>query len=122
MTGSEWWIRAGCTLLVREFAHEIVEEWKGWLTGSLPMAALAIVSLANPEWTRLPVWVWAILIFVAGLLHAMFRVYRELRRQRDALQEKLVGIGIAGPFFLVPFDGRFGPSDSADFRPESIRQ
>ncbi len=98
-------VKARCILLVQDFAHEIVDEWKGWLTGSLPMAGLATMSLVNPDWVHLPLWTWALVIFVAGLLFAMFRVYRELRRQRDALYERLGSIGIAGPFILVPFSG-----------------
>lgn len=98
-------VKVRCILLVQDFAHEIVDEWKGWLTGSLPMAGLAIMSLVNPDWVHFPLWAWALLIFVAGLLFAMFRVYRELRRQRDVLHERLGSIGIAGPFILVPFSG-----------------
>jgi type II secretory pathway component PulF len=90
---------------VQDFAHEIVTEWKGWLTGSLPMASIAVTSLVNPDWIHFPLWTWALLIFVGGLLFAMFRVYRELRQQRDALQQNLDGIGIVGPFMLVPFSG-----------------
>jgi hypothetical protein len=97
-----------CLVLVQDFAHEIVAEWKGWLTGSLPMASIAVTALVNPEWIHLPLWTWALLIFVAGLLLAMFRVYRELRQQRDELQQSLNGIGIAGPFMLVPFSGHSG--------------
>ncbi len=91
--------------LARDFAHEIGGEWKTWLTGSGPMAALAVLSLADPEWVRLPAWTWAILIFVAGLVAAMFRVYRDLRRQRDAFRAQIAGLGVAGPFLLVPFEG-----------------
>lgn len=94
-----------CIILVQDFAHEIVAEWKEWLTGNLPMASIAVTGLVNPEWIHLPLWTWALLIFVVGLLLAMFRVYRELRQQRDALQQSLNGIGIAGPFMLVPFSG-----------------
>lgn len=96
-------LKVQCIVLVQDFAHEIVAEWKGWLTGSLPMASIAVTSLVNPEWIHFPLWTWALLIFVGGLLLAMFRVYRELRQQRDALQQSLNGIGIAGPFMLVPF-------------------
>lgn len=99
-------LKVRCIVLVQDFAHEIVGEWKGWLTGSLPMAGITITGLAQPDWIHLPVWMWALLIFVAGLLLAMFRVYRDLRHQRDALQQSLDGIGIAGPFMLVPFFGR----------------
>ena len=98
-------LKAQCILLVRDFTREIIGEWKGWLTGSLPMASIAVTSLVNPEWIHFPLWTWALLIFVGGLLLAMFRVYRELRQQRDALQQSLNGIGITGPFMLVPFCG-----------------
>jgi hypothetical protein len=102
-------LKIQCLVLVQDFAHEIVEEWKGWLTGSLPMTTIAITGLVMPEWIHLPLWVWSLLIFVAGLILAMFRVYRELRRQRDALQNKLDGINISGPFMLVPLSSRFNP-------------
>jgi hypothetical protein len=69
------------------------------------MASIAVTSLVNPEWVHFPLWAWALLIFIGGLLLAMFRVYRELRRQHDALQQSLDGIGIAGPFMLVPLSG-----------------
>jgi hypothetical protein len=98
-------LKGQCLVLVQDFAHEIVAEWKGWLTGSLPMASIAVTSLVNPEWIHFPLWTWALLIFVGGLLLAMFRVYRELRQQRDALQQSLDGIGMAGPFMLVPISG-----------------
>jgi hypothetical protein len=94
-----------CIVLVQDFVQEIVGEWTGWLTGSLPMASIAVTSLVNPEWIHFPLWTWALLIFVAGLLLAMFRVYRELRNQRDVLQQSLDRIGIAGPFMLVPVSG-----------------
>lgn len=94
-----------CIVLVQDFAHEIVSEWKGWLTGSLPMASIAITGLVNPEWIHFPLWAWALLIFVGGLLFAMFRVYREIRQQRDALQQSVIAIGIAGPFMLLPLSG-----------------
>ena len=105
MTTLETRLKIQCIVLVQDFAHEIVAEWKGWLTGSLPMAGIAVTSLVNPEWIHFPLWTWALLIFVGGLLLAMFRVYRELRQQRDALLQSLNGIGIAGPFILVPFSG-----------------
>jgi hypothetical protein len=101
-------LKVQCIELVQDFTHEIVGEWKAWLTGSLPMAGTAIIGLVQPDWIHLPLWAWALLVFVAGLLLAMFRVYRDLRHQRDALQQSLVGIGITGPFILVPF---FGHSD-----------
>ena len=108
VTRSEAEVKLRCVRLVHDFSQEIIEEWKGWLTGSLPMAGIAVTSLVDPDWVRLPLWVWALLIFVGGLLLAMFRVYRDLRRERDALQERLGGIGIAGPFILVPFSGQCG--------------
>ena len=68
-------LKVQCIVLVQDFAHEIVGEWKGWLTGSLPMAGVAITGLVQPDWIHPPLWAWALLIFVAGLLLAMFRVY-----------------------------------------------
>lgn len=117
MTTLETRLKIQCIVLVQDFAHEIVAEWKGWLTGSLPMAGIAVTSLVNPEWVHFPLWTWALLIFVGGLLLAMFRVYRELRHERDALQRSLAalqqsldaiqqsldGTVAAGPFMLVPF-------------------
>jgi len=99
----EFWVKDQGLLLVNDFAREIVREWKAWLTGSAPMAGLAVGSLVNPVWTQLPLWAWAFLIFVAGLVSAMFCVYRELRRERDTLRRALGGAGATGPFILVPY-------------------
>jgi hypothetical protein len=76
-TGLETQIEGECILLVKDFARAIIDEWKDWLTGSLPMAGIAVTSLINPDWIHLPLWTWALLIFVGGLLFAMFRVYRQ---------------------------------------------
>ena len=100
---TRWKVR--CIVLVQDFVQEIVREWKGWLTGSLPMASIAVTGLVNPEWIHFPLWTWALLIFVAGLLLAMFQVYRDLRNQRDVLQQSLDRLSIAGPFILVPVSG-----------------
>ena len=72
------------------------------------MTAIAVASLVDPDWIRLPPWAWALAIFVAGLLLAMFRVYRDLRKERDELREALARTGFAGPFVLVPWKGRMG--------------
>ncbi len=90
--------------LARDFACEIIAEWKTWLTGSGPMVGIGVLSLADPESVKLPPWSWAMLVFVAGLVAAMFRVYRSLRRRHDALQNQLTGTGMAGPFLLVPLE------------------
>jgi hypothetical protein len=97
--------RARPPALLQEFAGEILGAWKEWLTGSLPMVALSLASLVKPDWTRFPPWVWVLLIFMAGLFFATFRVYRELRRQRDVLHRRLARISIAGPYLLVPWTG-----------------
>jgi len=89
--------------LFQEFAREIVDAWRAWLTGSLPMVALSLASLVNPQWTRFPPWVWMLLIFIAGLFFATFRVYRELRAPRDVLHRRLARISIGGPYLLVPW-------------------
>lgn len=96
-------LTAECFYLAGDFAQEIMEEWKAWLTGSVPMAIIAILSLVDPDWVRLPLWTWALLIFVAGLVFAMFRVYAGLRRQHDVLRAQIADAGIAGPFLLVPY-------------------
>jgi hypothetical protein len=75
--------------LLHEFTGKVVEEWKAWLTGSIPMAGLTVVGLVNPAWTAFPFWLWGILIFVAGLWAAMFHVYRKLRQQHDDLRARL---------------------------------
>src|ERR1035441_9488071 len=36
VTTLETRLKIQCLVLVQDFAHEIVAEWKGWLTGSLP--------------------------------------------------------------------------------------
>jgi hypothetical protein len=95
-----------CARLLCDFAQEVTEAWKGWLTGSLPMTTVAIATLVDPEWIRLPVWAWALAIFVAGLLSAMFRVYRELRKERDELRQALASAEARGPFLLVPVSDR----------------
>jgi putative exporter of polyketide antibiotics len=95
---------AECGSLLCDFAHEVTEAWKGWLTGSLPMTAMAISALVDPDWIRLPIWAWALAIFVAGLIAATFRVYRDLRKERDDLQEMLSRSALRGPFALVPLD------------------
>ena len=100
-------VKVRCIRLVQDFVREIVDEWKGWLTGSLPMGCLAIIGLVNSDWVHLPLWAWGLLIFVAGLLFAMFRIYRDLRQQRDALHQSLACLGVAGPFILVPLNGEF---------------
>lgn len=100
---TKWGVQ--CIVLVQAFVQEIVGEWKGWLTGSLPMASIAVTSLVNPEWIHFPLWTWVLLIFVVGLLLAMFRVYRDLRNQRDVLQQSLDRLDIAGSFMLVPVSG-----------------
>ena len=114
-------VKVRCILLVQDFAYEIVDEWKGWLTGSLPMAGLAITSLVKPDWVHLPLWAWSLVIFVAGLLFAMFRVYRELRRQRDALHERLDRIGLTGSFILMPFYGDLHLDGIRAFQKETAR-
>src|SRR5487761_908159 len=95
-------LAAECWRLAHDFTREIVAEWKAWLIGSGPMATIALMGLVDPESVRLPHWLWAILIFVAGLVAAMFRVYRDLRRRHDSLRDRLAGAGLAGPFILVP--------------------
>ncbi len=87
--------------LFQDYTREILGAWKAWLTGSLPMVGLSLASLARPEWTRFPPWVWVLVIFMAGLFFATFSVYRELRRQRDILHQRLARISIAGPYLLV---------------------
>src|SRR5487761_86144 len=93
-------LTAECWRLAHDFTREIVAEWKAWLPGSAPLAAIALVGLVDPESVRLPAWSWAILIFVAGLVAAMFRVYRDLRQRHDSLEARLASGGLAGPFIL----------------------
>jgi len=98
-----WWGQ-----LATEFAREILGEWKAWLTGSTPMASLTITGLVKPEWVQLPLWIWACLIFGAGLFFAMFRVYRDLRRERDALKHRSGIREFEGPFLIVLLNGQNG--------------
>ncbi len=105
MTKLETKLMSDCALLLCDFAQEVTEAWKGWLTGSLPMTALAVASLVDPDWIRLPIWAWALAIFVVGLVLAMFRVYRDLRKERDQLKYALARTRFGGPFILVPLTG-----------------
>jgi len=98
-----WWGQ-----LATEFTREIMGEWKAWLTGSTPMASLTVTGLVKPEWVQLPLWIWATLIFGAGLLFAMFRVYRNLRRERDALKQRSEMRLLVGPITLVFLNGQNG--------------
>jgi len=100
-----WWGQ-----LATEFTKEIMGEWKAWLTGSTPMAGLTVTGLVKPEWVQLPLWIWASLIFGAGLLFAMFRVYRDLRRERDALKHCSGIREFEGPFLIVLLNGQNGLS------------
>jgi hypothetical protein len=74
--------------LFGEFLLAVIEEWKGWLAGSLPMVALAVLSIETP--ITVPPLAWALMVFVAGLTVAMFRVYRAERTQREEAQKRLV--------------------------------
>jgi len=67
--------------IIWDFTKDLLQEWKGWLGGSLLMVALSLWSEVMPEAPHLPLWVWIILIFVAGLLCAMYQMYANLRRQ-----------------------------------------
>jgi hypothetical protein len=98
--------------LIGEFFLAVVEEWKGWLTGSLPMAVIAMGALIKPEIAPLPIWEWAILVFVAGFVCAVFRVYRSARLDAKALNAQLVQIGLDRPLtFVVPNFGAVKISD-----------
>ena len=87
--------------LLHEFTGKIVEEWKAWLTGSIPMAGLTVIGLVNPAWTAIPYWLWGILIFVAGLWSAMFHVYRKLRQQHDDLRARLSECNYSNGVLLI---------------------
>ena len=67
-----------------EFLLAVLEEWKGWLAGGLPMVVLAVIGIEIP--ISVPLWEWTLLVFVAGLIVAMFRVYRAERTERRARQ------------------------------------
>ena len=95
-----WWGQ-----LATEFTQEILGEWKAWLTGSTPMAGLTVTGLVRPEWVQFPLWIWASLIFGAGLLFAMFRIYRDLRHERDVLKHRSGTASFEGPFLLVRWTG-----------------
>lgn len=96
---------AECWCLAHDFARALIREWKGWLAGSAPMIVLGVLGPIDPERVRLPAWSWAVLVFVAGLIAATFRVYRDLRQRHDALRDQITGFGVARPFLLVPFSG-----------------
>jgi hypothetical protein len=86
------------------FTLAVIEEWKGWLSGSLPMVVLATIAWIYPQIAPLPILDWAALVFVAGFACAVFRVYRKAQSKLDAISLKrpfmfetfkMVG---AGPF------------------------
>jgi hypothetical protein len=83
---------------LKDFFIAVVEEWKGWITGSLPMAAIAAIALIKPQIAPLPIWEWLILIFVAGFSCAAFRVYRTVRLAEIAAVDKLNAICQERPF------------------------
>lgn len=83
--------------MVRTFCIEVLEEWKGWVTGSLPMAVIAVIALIKPDIAPLPLWAWALLIFVAGFVCAVFRVYRKAKSQYEEIKTKLDIIGLDRP-------------------------
>jgi hypothetical protein len=87
--------------LFREFILSILEEWKGWITGSLPMAVIAAAALIKPDLAPLPVWQWLILIFVAGLSCAIFRVYKRVRFAELSARKKLDAIAQDRPLTFV---------------------
>lgn len=93
-----WW-----GVLLGEFAPAVLGEWKVWVTGSTPMASLYLTGLVRPDWVAFPLWIWATLIFGAGLLFATFSVYHGLRKERDALRRPSAHIPFEGPFVLVPW-------------------
>ena len=88
-----------------EFLPAVFSEWRAWLTGSTPMAGLTVTGLVRPEWVAFPLWIWAALIFGAGLLLATFGVYHALRKEHDALRRTTPRVRFEGPFFLVPLNG-----------------
>jgi hypothetical protein len=91
--------------IVLRFAVAVLEEWKGWLSGSLPMVVLAMIAWLYPQISPLPAWEWIILVFVGGFVCAVFRVYRNI-------QLKLDGISLKRPFMFetikVVAGGPFG--------------
>lgn len=91
-----WW-----SLLLGEFAPAVLGEWKSWLTGSTPMAGLYLTGLVHPDWVVFPLWLWATLVFGAGLLFATFSVYHELRKERDALRCASSHLPIERPVLVV---------------------
>lgn len=95
-----WW-----GVLVAEFAPAVLREWKAWLTGSTPMASLYVTGLVRPDWVAFPLWIWASLLFGAGLLMATFSVYHEVRKERDELRSLHASLPINGPFLLLRWSG-----------------
>src|SRR5712691_152114 len=101
-TASLWRIGVICARLARmrllwEFLVVVVEEWKGWLTGSLPMAVIAVVALIHPDIAPLSHWVWVLLVFGAGFGTAVFRVWRNLKLDKLSLRQKIDEIGAGRP-------------------------
>jgi hypothetical protein len=65
-----------------KFICAVIKEWQGWLGGSLPMVALAVIGMATP--IAVPLWAWGLLVFVAGLTVANFRVYLGLEEAKNS--------------------------------------
>jgi hypothetical protein len=78
---------------IKTFCIEVLEEWKGWVTGSLPMAVLAVIALIYPQIAPLPLWVWLLLIFAGGFVCAVFRVYKKAKIETGNLRAQLEAIG-----------------------------
>ncbi len=91
------------------FSRAVVEEWKGWITGSLPMAVIAAVALIRPEIAPFPGWAWALLIFVAGYTCAVFRVWRMEHKIHTQLQKQLDDLGSGRPFRYDNLEIRMTP-------------
>lgn len=66
-------------LILKDFIFALFREWKVWLTDSIVMVIIAMALLVKPELAPLPLWLWILIVFGAGLLVASFKAFKAAR-------------------------------------------
>jgi hypothetical protein len=107
--------RISAVRIISDFIKACLHEWVGWLTGSLPMAVLAVAALIYPNIIPLPIWAWAILIFVAGYSVAAYRAYRSARMAQLTAEGKLANIAVQRPFVFKNVSVKATPKSNDGF-------